>query len=190
MWLPKLSATSCPRTGRKREQGWVSFPGPQLLLCHAQCGSPNSTVGGPQLTEPHAARLTFLGQHGDEGTDELIVVVGSPLVVNLQRDDKSTNNPQIIHKQVAGRKDNSRLTGGKEPVCLAHPAGQGDQNRKAPTSQPNSGQCTTGMASIPAQMPVFSTKGSWEEARVGRGGILPGLGAETFPFLLSVLMFS
>lgn len=42
----------------------------------------------------HRAQLTFLGQHGDEGTDELIVIVGSPLVINLQRDDKSTNGCQ------------------------------------------------------------------------------------------------
>lgn len=35
--------------------------------------------------------LTFLGQHGDEGTDELVVVVGSPLVVDLQIDCTALN---------------------------------------------------------------------------------------------------
>lgn len=34
VWLPRLSATSCPRAGRSGEPGWVSFPGSQLLLCH------------------------------------------------------------------------------------------------------------------------------------------------------------
>lgn len=28
--------------------------------------------------------LTFLSQHGDEGADELIIVVGSSLVINLR----------------------------------------------------------------------------------------------------------
>lgn len=35
--------------------------------------------------------LTFLGQHGDEGTDELVVVVGSPLVIDLQIDCTALN---------------------------------------------------------------------------------------------------
>lgn len=43
VWLPRLSATSCPRPGRNREQGRVSFPGSQRLLCHVQCGSPSLT---------------------------------------------------------------------------------------------------------------------------------------------------
>lgn len=39
--LPRLSATSCPRPGRNREQGRVSFPGSQQLLCHAPHSSPS-----------------------------------------------------------------------------------------------------------------------------------------------------
>lgn len=37
--------------------------------------------------------LTFLGQHGDEGTDELIVVVGPSLVVNLWEKRMKTVQP-------------------------------------------------------------------------------------------------
>ena len=37
--------------------------------------------------------LTFLGQHGDEGTDELIVVVGPSLVVNLWERRMKTLQP-------------------------------------------------------------------------------------------------
>lgn len=44
--------------------------------------------------EPHALfpHLTFLRQHGDEGTDELIIVVGSPLVINLQTERRFIRN--------------------------------------------------------------------------------------------------
>lgn len=58
--LPRLTAAALPRSVRLL----------QLNL-------------NPMLHPLGRTARTFLGQHGDEGTDELVVVVGSPLVIDL-----------------------------------------------------------------------------------------------------------
>jgi len=95
-----------PRVWQKRGTGQGEFPRLPAATLPRSVRLPQLTLKPMFRPLGRAAQLTFLGQHGDEGTDELVVVVGSPLVIDLQRGDKSTNNPHTAGRQKGELKAN------------------------------------------------------------------------------------
>lgn len=92
---PQTECYLVPQAGQKQRAGQGELP--RLPAAAVPCSTqlPQLNLNTTLCPLGPTAQLTFLGQHGDEGTDELVVVVGSPLVIDLQRDDKSTSNPQM-----------------------------------------------------------------------------------------------
>lgn len=61
--------------------------------------------------------LTFLSQHGDEGANELIIVVGPPLVVDLRERRMKQWQPalQSSHRLASGGRTSGRTAPGRGP---------------------------------------------------------------------------